>query len=232
MTSTGSSRSAACCRPPRRRTTPFCAAKTRAPSVKTVRDAVLAPQLHRLWSDNIRVYGARKLRKAARRSGHDVGRDPVARPMRQSDFGGVNRSKKARTTRPNSQAGRHPDLVDSQFNADGPNQLWVTDLTYVRPSCASPTSVSSPTRSHALSSDGGARQTCVPPWTSPRSKRHAGRAARPLQVSCVTRTRSVNSRRLATANASPRTVPPHPSAPSEIPTATPWHRPLAVSTRE
>lgn len=109
----------------------YYAAKTRAPSVRTVRDAVLAPQLHRLWSDNFRVYGARKLWKAARRSGHDVGRDQVARLMRQLDIRGVNRSKKVRTTRPDNQAGRHPDLVDRQFNADGPNQLWVTDLTYV-----------------------------------------------------------------------------------------------------
>ena len=107
------------------------AAKTRSPSVRTVRDAALAPQLHRLWSDNFGVYGARKLWMAARRSGHDVGRDQVARLMRQLDISGVNRSNKVRTTRPDNQAGRHPDLVDRQFNADGPNQLWVTDLTDV-----------------------------------------------------------------------------------------------------
>ena len=80
--------------------------------------------------DNFRVYGARKLWKAARRADIDIGRDQVARLMRQLDIRGVHRSKKVRTTRPD-QADRHPDLVDRQFVADAPNQLWVTDLTFV-----------------------------------------------------------------------------------------------------
>ena len=92
---------------------------------------MLAPALHGLWIDNYRVYGARKLWKAARRAEHDVGRDQVARLMRQLDIRGVNRSKKVRTTRPDEGAVRHPDLVDRQFVAERPNALWVTDLTYV-----------------------------------------------------------------------------------------------------
>ncbi len=51
--------------------------------------------------------------------------------MRQLVIRGVNLSRKVRTTRPDSQAGRHPDQVNRQFNADGSNQLWVADLTYV-----------------------------------------------------------------------------------------------------
>ena len=51
--------------------------------------------------------------------------------MRQLDIRGLNRSKKVRTTRPDEAATRHPDLVDREFTADGPNQLWVTNLTYV-----------------------------------------------------------------------------------------------------
>jgi len=109
----------------------YHAFKTRLPSVRALRDAVLAPALLQLWKDNFRVYGARKLWKAARRADHDVGRDQVARLMRQLDIRGVNRSKKVRTTRPDEDAVRHPDLVDRQFIADRPNGLWVTDLTYV-----------------------------------------------------------------------------------------------------
>jgi putative transposase len=78
--------------------------------------------------DNFRVYGARKLWKAAGRAAHEVGRDQVARLMRQMGIHGVNRSKKVRTTRPGEGATRHPDLVDRQFIADRPNGLWVTDL--------------------------------------------------------------------------------------------------------
>ena len=61
--------------------------KTRPPSARAVRDAELAPALRTLWEDNYRVYGVRKLWKAARRDGHDVGRDQVARLMRSLDRG-------------------------------------------------------------------------------------------------------------------------------------------------
>jgi putative transposase len=109
----------------------YYAAKSRLPSARAVRDAILMPLLLALWIANYRVYGARKLWKAAQREGHDVGRDQVARLMRQMGIRGVNRSKKVRTTRPDETADRHPDRVDRQFVAQRPNQLWVTDLTYV-----------------------------------------------------------------------------------------------------
>ena len=109
----------------------YYAAKSRLPSARAMRDAVLGPLLLALWVANYRVYGARKLWKAAGRAGEDLGRDQVARLMRQLGIEGVNRSKKVRTTRPDDAADRHPDLVDRQFVAAAPNQLWVTDLTYV-----------------------------------------------------------------------------------------------------
>ncbi|MFP4635934.1 MAG: IS3 family transposase [Nitriliruptoraceae bacterium] len=109
----------------------YYAARSRVPSARSMRDAVLLPLLLALWIANYRVYGARKLWKAARREGHDVGRDQVARLMRQLGIQGVNRSKKVRTTRPDEDAPRHPDLVDREFIAERPNALWVTDLTYV-----------------------------------------------------------------------------------------------------
>ena len=105
--------------------------KSRAPSARAQRDAVLGPALLTLWEDNYRVYGARKLWKAARRAGHDVGRDQVARHMRAAGITGVRRGKRVRTTKPDPTAARHPDLVKRNFTATAPNQLWVTDLTYV-----------------------------------------------------------------------------------------------------
>jgi putative transposase len=112
-------------------TSTYYAAKSRLPSARTMRDALLLPLLLTLWIANYRVYGARKLWKAMGRAGEDVGRDQVARLMRQLGIQGVNRSKKVRTTRPDERAARHPDLVDRQFVADRPNALWVTDLTFV-----------------------------------------------------------------------------------------------------
>ncbi len=109
----------------------YYAARTRPPSARAVRDAELGPMLRALWDDNYRVYGARKLWKAARRAGHDVGRDQVARLMRGLGIQGAVRTKRVRTTRPDPASARHPDLVRRDFTATAPNQLWVTDLTYV-----------------------------------------------------------------------------------------------------
>ena len=105
--------------------------KARLPSARALRDVVLMQLLMTLWVANYRVYGAHKLWKATRRAGEDVGRDQVARLMRQLGIQGVNRAKKVRTTRGDPGADRHPDRVDRQFVADRPNALWVTDLTYV-----------------------------------------------------------------------------------------------------
>lgn len=109
----------------------YYAAKTRRPSARARRDAELSPALRKLWEDNYCVYGARKLWKAARRAGYDVGRDQVARLMRAEGIEGVRRTKQVRTTRPAESTPRHPDLVNRDFTATGPNQLWVTDLTFV-----------------------------------------------------------------------------------------------------
>ncbi|MGQ9410908.1 IS3 family transposase [Mycolicibacterium gilvum] len=105
--------------------------KARAPSARAQRDAELGPALVKLWEDNYRVYGARKLWKAARRDGHDVGRDQVARLMRAAGICGARRGKRVRTTTADPAAARHPDLVRRTFTATAPNQLWVTDLTFV-----------------------------------------------------------------------------------------------------
>jgi putative transposase len=109
----------------------YYAAKSRPPSARSVRDAVLIPILVAMWTANYRVYGAHKLWKAARRAGHDLGRDQVARLMRQAGIEGVRRRRRFRTTRPDPTAARPADLVQRDFTATSPNQLWVTDLTYV-----------------------------------------------------------------------------------------------------
>lgn len=109
----------------------YYAARSRVPSARAVRDQVMLPILVALWVANRKLYGAHKLWKAARRAGYDIGRDQVARLMRQAGIQGVTRNRRVRTTRPDPTAQRHPDLVERDFTADRPNQLWVVDLTYV-----------------------------------------------------------------------------------------------------
>jgi putative transposase len=109
----------------------YYAAKSRRPSARATRDATTGPRLQALWNENYQVYGARKLWKAARRAGIDIGRDQVARLMRAAGMEGARRTKRVRTTRPDPVAARHPDLVRRDFTATAPNKLWVTDLTYV-----------------------------------------------------------------------------------------------------
>jgi len=111
----------------------YYAAKRRetVPSARTIRDAMLMPVLVAIWAANYRVYGAHKLWKAARRAGHEIGRDQVARLMRAAGIEGVRRRRRLRTTRPDPAAPRPADLVQRHFAATRPNALWVTDLTYV-----------------------------------------------------------------------------------------------------
>jgi len=92
---------------------------------------VLSGELYSLWVKNRKVYGVRKLWKTARRAGISIGRDQTARLMRSLGIEGVKRSKRVKTTRPDPAATRHSDLVRRDFTATAPNQLWVTDLTFV-----------------------------------------------------------------------------------------------------
>ena len=112
----------------------YYAAKKRQnpPSARSVRDAILMQVLLTLWIANRKAYGAHKLWKAAQRAGHDIGRDQVARLMRELGIQGVSRlRKKVFTTKPDPDATRAPDLVNRHFKATRPDALWVTDLTYV-----------------------------------------------------------------------------------------------------
>jgi putative transposase len=109
----------------------YYAAKRRLPSARAVSDAALSPKVQRVWHDNYQVYGARKIWRQLHREGELVGRDRVARLMRSLGIAGVVRGKTRRTTVPDPAATRAPDLVQRQFTAIRPNQLWVSDFTYV-----------------------------------------------------------------------------------------------------
>jgi transposase InsO family protein len=103
---------------------------TRQPA-RAQRDARLWPEITRVWRAHRRVYGAKKLWKQLRREGHAVARCTVARLMRAEGLRGVVRGRRVRTTIPDPLAERPQDLVQRQFTATRPNQLWVSDFTYV-----------------------------------------------------------------------------------------------------
>jgi putative transposase len=98
---------------------------------RAIRDAAIMPVLLALWKANYSVYGARKLWIAVRNAGHEIDRDRVARLMRELGIWGVKRSRRVRVTRRDDTVARSPVLVERDFTAEAPNQLWVTDLTYV-----------------------------------------------------------------------------------------------------
>jgi putative transposase len=109
------------------------ARRARTPSARALRDAELMVEIEAARDGYRRVYGQRKTWRELQRRGVDVGRDRVARLMRQAGLQGVRRGRRPRTTTPaESAAERARDLVERRFVASGPNQLWVADITYLR----------------------------------------------------------------------------------------------------
>jgi transposase InsO family protein len=109
-----------------------CEAEPAKRSIRAVRDAELREEIERVWKDNFGVYGVRKVWRQLRREGVDVARCTVERLMRQMGLHGAVRGRRfKRTTIVDETAERPLDLVQRNFTVDGPNQLWVPDLTYV-----------------------------------------------------------------------------------------------------
>lgn len=94
-------------------------------------DAVLRGEIRRVWEAHRRVYGARKVWRQLLREGIVVARCTVERLMAAEGLQGVVRGCRVRTTRSEAAADRPADLVQRQFTAVRPDQLWVADFTYV-----------------------------------------------------------------------------------------------------
>ena len=114
----------------------YFAAKARQvdPSRRSTRvkeDDRLVEMIHQHWTSNRCVYGARKIWRLPGLRDAGIGRCRVERLMRREGLRGIVRGRRARTTQPDEAAERPLDLVQRQFRAIRPNQLWVADLTYV-----------------------------------------------------------------------------------------------------
>jgi transposase InsO family protein len=102
-------------------------------SLRAVEDERLLGRIRELHAANYYAYGYRRMWKALRRAGEQVPRCQVQRLMKSNGIvGAKRRGKPWRTTRPDPQAARRPDLVQRDFAAAGPNELWVADLSYLR----------------------------------------------------------------------------------------------------
>jgi transposase InsO family protein len=99
--------------------------------VRAQRDTRLRPEIQRVWDEHFQVYGAKKVWKQLNRERLRVARCTVARLMSAMGLRGTTRGPGIRTTIPEAAAERPRDLVDRNFTATRPNQLWVSDLTYV-----------------------------------------------------------------------------------------------------
>lgn len=95
------------------------------------RDQILKGHIRRVWEENFEVYGIRKVWRQMKREGIDVARCTVGRLMREMGLRGVVGGRKFKTTVADDSRVRPRDLVERDFTTTRPNQLWVTDLSYV-----------------------------------------------------------------------------------------------------
>jgi putative transposase len=109
----------------------YYAARSRPKSAREIRDEELMVEIKRVYGENYRVYGARKIWHSMQREGIKVGRGRVERLMRRLGLAGAVRGKTVRTTIQDKDGVRAADLVKRQFTAGAPNRLWVADFTYV-----------------------------------------------------------------------------------------------------
>ena len=109
----------------------YYAAKNRPASARAIRDEKLKVEIARVYASNFGVYGARKVWRQLNREGIPAARCTIERLMHKQGLEGVRRGKRRRTTVPDDIAPRPADLVERNFAAEKPNQLWVADLTYV-----------------------------------------------------------------------------------------------------
>jgi putative transposase len=112
-------------------TSGFYAWLVRKPSKRAQRDAELMAKIRQIHSESRATYGVPRIHAELIDDGEHVGRKRVERLMRQAGLEGVSRRKKRKTTRRDADARPALDLVQRDFTVDGPDMLWVADITYV-----------------------------------------------------------------------------------------------------
>lgn len=108
----------------------YYAARSRIPSNRAQEDGVLTAEIKALHTASRGTYGAPRIHEDLMDQQWRIGRKRVARLMRGAGLQGVSRRKGTVTTRRGTEPAA-ADLVRRNFVADGPNRLWVADITYV-----------------------------------------------------------------------------------------------------
>ena len=206
-------------------------AKRRPPSARALRDEELKAAIARVHRDNFGVYGARKVWRQLGREGIAVARCTVERLMADLGLEGVRRGRTRRTTTPDAATPRPADLVERDFSAQRPNQLWVADLTYVATwSGFVYVALVVDAFSRFLVGWQAARSLgtdlALDAWNWP-----SGAARASWRGWSITRTGAANTWPSATPNAWPRPVRSPRLARSATPTTTRWPRPSSGCTR-
>ncbi len=114
----------------------YYAWQRRAPSARAQRDAELTMKIHTIHIESRGTYGAPRVHAELAAQGIHVGRKRVARLMRAARVQGVSRRKSIFTTTRDGAAPPAADLVQRHFRPEGPDQLWVADITYIPPGTA------------------------------------------------------------------------------------------------
>jgi putative transposase len=112
-------------------TSGYYAWRKRPASRRAQEDAVLLRRIRTIHEASRQSYGVPRVYRELREDGVEVGRDRVARLMRQAGLRGISRRRFVVTTRRDATAQSAPDLVERRFEAEGPNQLWLADITYL-----------------------------------------------------------------------------------------------------
>jgi putative transposase len=103
----------------------------RGPSKRALADSTLIERISEIHARSWGSYGAPNIHSELADQGIHVGRKRVARLMKAAGLQGVSRRKKTWTTRRDTNSRPAPDLVERHFTTDGPNKLWVADITYI-----------------------------------------------------------------------------------------------------
>ncbi len=109
----------------------YYAWQQRPPSARAQADAALTESIRAIHERSRETYGMPRIHAELTAEGQLVGRKRVARLMRAADLEGISRRRRGRTTRRDRDARPAPDLVERNFSAGGPDELWVADITYV-----------------------------------------------------------------------------------------------------
>ena len=210
-------------------------AKRRDPAKLSARarhDAALKIEVRRVFDQNFRVYGMRKVWRQLKREGFDVARCTVSRLMRDMGLQGVIRGKPVKTTISDKAAPCPLDHVNRQFKAPRPNVLWLSDFTYVA-TWTGFVYVAFVIDAYARRIVGWrASRTAHAGFVLDRWSRHCMIDVRSIVPgSCTTATGAANTCALSTPNAWLKLASSLLSAASEIPMTMPSPKPSTASTR-